>query len=99
MHLAVQFQLTAAISSVLSFGAFTATAISDARTPPAPCPAATHDQCEESDPAYLASGALSYLVQRTSGSGAARVSLVAWQAGRTTTLLSFPAGTPASPTT
>jgi hypothetical protein len=94
VHLAVQFQPTAAISSVLAFGAFTATAIGDARTPPAPCPAASRDQCEESDPAYLASGALTYLVQRQSGSGDARVSLVAWQAGHTATLLSLPAGTP-----
>lgn len=94
VHLAVQFELTAAISSVLTFGAFTATGIRDARTPPAPCPAASRDQCEESDPAYLASGALTYLVQRQSGSGAVRVSLVAWQAGRTTTLLSLPAGPP-----
>jgi hypothetical protein len=94
VHLAVQFELTAAISSVLTFGAFSATAIGDARTPPAPCPAASRDQCEESDPAYLASGALTYLVQRRSGSGATRVSLVAWQAGRTATLLSFPAGPP-----
>ncbi len=92
VHLAVQFQLTAAISSVLTFGAFTATAIGDARTPPPPCPAASRDQCEESDPAYLASGALTYLVQRQSGRGTARVSVVAWQAGGTATLLSFPAG-------
>jgi hypothetical protein len=92
MHLAVQFQLTAAINSVLVFDAFTATAIRDGRTPPAPC---TLDlACEEFDPAYLASGALSYVIQQISGSGTASASLVAWQAGRRTTLLSFPAGAP-----
>jgi hypothetical protein len=90
-HLAVQFQLTAAISSVLSFGAFTAATISDGRTGPPPCPAATRDQCTESDPAYLAGGALTYVIQRQSGRGATQASLVTWQAGHpATTLLSFP---------
>lgn len=88
VHLAVQFQLTAAIDSVLVFDAFTAAAIRDGRT--APCAAAY--RCEEFDPAYLASGALTYVIQQLSRSGAARASLVAWQAGRLTTLLSFPAG-------
>lgn len=91
-HLAVQFELTAAINSVLVFGAFTATTIRDGRTAPTPCAVAYHDQCEGVDPAYLASGALTYVIQRLSRSGAARASLVAWQAGRLTTLLSFPAG-------
>ena len=50
--------------------------------------------CEEFDPAYLASGALTYLIQRTARSGAVSASLVAWQAGHRTTLLSFPAGAP-----
>jgi hypothetical protein len=90
-HLAVQFQLTAAISSVLTFGAFTAATISDGRTGPPPCPAATHDQCTETDPAYLAGGALTYVIQRQSGRGATQASLVTWQAGQpATTLLSFP---------
>jgi hypothetical protein len=94
-HLAVQFQLTAAIGSVLTFGAFTAASISDGRTGPPPCPAATHDQCAESGPGYLAGGALSYVVQRLSGSGTVRASLVAWRPGYpATTLLSFPGGPP-----
>ena len=94
-HLAVQFQLTAAISSVLTFGAFTAASIGDGRTGPPPCPVATHDQCVESGPAYLAGGALSYVIQRLSGSGAVRASLVAWRPGHpATTLLSFPGGPP-----
>jgi hypothetical protein len=94
-HLAVQFQLTAAIGSVLTFGAFTAASIGDGRTGPPPCPAATHDQCTESGPAYLAGGALSYVIQRLSGGGAVRASLVAWRPGYpATTLLSFPGGPP-----
>jgi hypothetical protein len=94
-HLAVQVQLTAAIGSVLTFGAFTAAGISDGRTGPPPCPAATHDQCAESGPGYLAGGALSYVIQRLSGSGTVRASLVAWRPGYpATTLLSFPGGPP-----
>ncbi|HET9967171.1 MAG TPA: hypothetical protein VFQ68_02975 [Streptosporangiaceae bacterium] len=94
-HLAVQVQLTAAIGSVLTLGAFTAARISDGRTGPPPCPAATHDQCAESGPGYLASGALSYVIQRLSGSGTVRASLVAWRPGYpATTLLSFPGGPP-----
>jgi len=94
-HLAVQVQLTAAIGSVLTFGAFTAASISDGRTGPPPCPAATHDQCAESGPGYLAGGALSYVIQRLSGSGTVRASLVAWRPGYpATTLLSFPGGPP-----
>lgn len=98
-HVAVQFELTAAISSVLTFGAFTAATISDGRTGPPPCPAATHDQCAESDPAYLADGTLSYVIQRLNGSGAVQASLVTWQASHpaTTTLLSFPATTQPQP--
>jgi hypothetical protein len=92
VHLTVQFQLTGAINSVLVFDAFTAATAGDGRTAPAPCPVG--DWCGEFDPAYLASGALTYLIQRVSRSGAARASLVAWQAGRRTTLLSFPAGAP-----
>jgi hypothetical protein len=94
VHLAVQFQLTAAINSVLVFDAFTATTIRDGRTAPAPCTAAYDYQCEGFDPAYLASGALTYVIQRLSRSGAASASLVAWQAGHRTTLLSFPTGAP-----
>jgi hypothetical protein len=90
VHLAVQFQLTAAINGVLVFDAFTAATARDGRTAPAPCPVSS--ACGEFDPAYLASGALTYVIQRLSGSGAARASLVAWQAGHRTTLLSFPAG-------
>lgn len=58
----------------------------------APCTVAYNYQCQGLDPAYLASGALSYGILRLSRSGAARASLVAWQAGRRTTLLSLPAG-------
>jgi len=92
VHLAVQLSVTAAINSVLVFDAFTAATVGDGRTAPAPC--TVSDLCGEFDPAYLASGALTYLIQRLSRSGAARASLVAWQAGRRTTLLSFPAGEP-----
>ena len=95
VHLAVQFSLTAAINSVLVFDAFTAATAGAGRTAPAPC--TVSDVCAEFDPAYLASGALSYVIQRVSPSGVARASLVAWQAGRRTTLLSFfPAGAPSS---
>jgi hypothetical protein len=93
VYVAVQFQLTAAINSVLVFDAFTATTAADGRTAPAPCPVSS--ACGEFDPAYLASGALSYVIQRLSRSGAVSASLVAWQAGRRTTLLSFAAGAPA----
>ena len=92
VHLAVQFQLTAASNSVLVFDAFTAATAGDGRTAPAPC--TVGDLCGEFDPAYLASGALTYLIQRLSRSGAVGTSLVSWQAGRRTTLLSFPAGAP-----
>ena len=93
VHLAVQFQLTAAINSVLVFDAFTATAIGDGRTAPAPCPAADYSACGEVDPAYLASGTLSYVIQQVSRSGfSASAILVAWQPGHRTTLLSLPAG-------
>ena len=92
VHLAVQFELTAAINSVLAFDAFTAATIREGRTAPAPCPAADNSQCAEFDPAYLASGALTYVSWRLSRTGAGRASLLEWQAGRRTTLLSFPAG-------
>jgi hypothetical protein len=91
-HLAVWFYPTAAINSVLVFDAFTATTIRDGRTAPAPCGAAPTLACGESDPAYLASGALTYHIQRLSSTGAASASLVAWQAGHLTTLLSHPGG-------
>jgi hypothetical protein len=91
-HLAVQSYPTAAINSVLVFDAFTATTIRDGRAAPAPCTITPSPACGEADPAYLASGALTYLIQRISSSGTASASLVAWQAGRRTTLLSFPAG-------
>jgi hypothetical protein len=90
----VQFSLTAAINSVLVFDAFTAATAAAGRTAPAPC--TVSDVCAEFDPAYLASGALSYVIQRVSPGGAARASLVTWQAGRRTTLLSFAAGAPSS---
>jgi hypothetical protein len=93
VHLAVQFELTAAISRVLVFDAFTARTLGDARTAPSPCAVTSKPVCEEFDPAYLASGALTYVVQRLSGSGTARASLIASQAGRRTTLFSFPGGT------
>jgi hypothetical protein len=90
VHLAVQISVTAAINSVLVFHAFTAETVGDGRSASAPCTVSS--ACGEFDPAYLASGALSYVIQRLSPSGAARASLVAWQAGHRTTLLSFPAG-------
>jgi hypothetical protein len=92
VHLAVQFELTAAINSVLVFDAFTATTIRDGRTAPTPCTVAYSYQCEGYDPAYLASGALTYVIQRLNRSGAVSASLVAWQAGHRTTLLSLPGG-------
>ena len=92
LHLAVQFELTAAISSVLVFEAFTASTITDGRAAPALCTAA-YNQCEEADPAYLARGQLSYVIQRLSRGGAASASLAAWQpGGRASTRLSFPKG-------
>lgn len=92
VHLAVQFYPTAAINSVLVFDAFTATTLGDGRTAPSSCTVTGKPVCEEFDPAYLASGALTYVVQRISGSGTARASLAAWQAGRLTTLLSLLGG-------
>jgi hypothetical protein len=95
VHLAVQLSLTAALDGVLVFDAFTATTVGDGRIAPAPCTAGfANPSCEEFDPAYLASGALTYLIQRTARGGAVSASLVAWQAGHRTTLLSFPAGAP-----
>jgi hypothetical protein len=93
VHLAVQLSPTAALNSVLVFDAFTAATAGDGRTAPAPCP--VDSACGEFDPAYLASGALTYLIQRLSRSGIATASLVAWKAGHRTTLVSFAAGTPA----
>jgi hypothetical protein len=92
VHLAVQFGLTGAINYVQVFDAFTARTLGDGRTAPSPCTVTDKPVCEESDPAYLASGALTHVVQRISDNGTASASLVAWQAGRLTTLLSFPAG-------
>jgi hypothetical protein len=93
-HLAVQFSQTPAINSVLVFDAFTAATLGDGRTAPAPCPAAdANPACGEFDPAYLASGALTYVIQQISSSGAISTSLVWWQAGSGRTIrLSFPAG-------
>jgi hypothetical protein len=91
VHLAVQFYPTAAINYVQVFDAFTATALGDGRTAPSGCTVTTKPVCEEFDPAYLASGALTYIVQRISGAGTASSSLAAWHAGRLMTLFSFPA--------
>jgi hypothetical protein len=66
-----------------------AATIRDGHAAPAPYPA-----CGELDPAYLASGALTYVIQRISSSGTASATLVAWQAGRRTTLLFLPGGAP-----
>jgi hypothetical protein len=96
LHLAVQFQLTAAINSVLAFDAFTTSSVHAGRSALAPCPVTGGSQCEALDPAYLANGALTYLIQRVSGRGAATTQLVTWQAGRLVTLASLPAGTPQS---
>jgi hypothetical protein len=90
-HLAVQFAPTAAINTVLVFDAFTATTISDGVTAPAPC-VLTSSQCAELDPDYLASGALTYIVQQISASGIVSDSLVTSQAGGVTTLVSLPPG-------
>jgi hypothetical protein len=92
VHLAVQLSVTAALNDVLVFDAFTAATAGDGRTAPAPC--TVNSACGEFDPAYLTSGALTYVIQRLSRSGAASASLVAWQAGHRTTRLSFPAGAP-----
>lgn len=94
MHLAVQFELTAAINSVLVFDASTGTTLGDGRTrsAPSPCPAVGNSAYGEFDPVYLASGALTYVVRRISGRGAAGASPMAWQAGRLTTLFSVPTG-------
>jgi hypothetical protein len=91
-HLAVWFYPTAAINSVLVFDAFTATTIRDGRTAPAPCGVAPTLTCSEADPAYLATGALTYHILRLSSSDTASTSLVSWQAGHLTTLLSHPGG-------
>jgi hypothetical protein len=91
VHLAVQFYPTAAINSVLVFDAFTARTLSDGRAAPSSCRVTNKPVCEEFGPAYLASGALTYVTQRISASGTASASLVRWQSGRLTTLLSFPA--------
>ena len=82
------------------FDAFTATTIRDGRTAPMPCMVAGYSACGEIDPAYLASGALSYMIQQVSRSGfSASAILVAWQAGhRARPCSPFPAGHP-SPTT
>ena len=93
-HLAVQYSLTAAINSVLVLDAFTATTIRDGRTAPTPCTVTSKPVCGELDPAYLASGALTYLIQQISSSGTASTGLVAWQAGHLRTLLSHPDGLP-----
>jgi hypothetical protein len=93
-HLAVQFSLTAAINSVLVFDAFTATTIRDGRTAPTPCTVTDKPVCGDLDPAYLASGALTYVIQQISSSGIASTSLVSWQAGHLRTLLSHPGGLP-----
>jgi hypothetical protein len=93
-HLAVQFSQTPAINNVLVFDAFTAATLGDGRTAPAPCPVTeANPGCGEFDPAYVASGALTYVIQQISSSGTASTSLVWWQAvGGRTILLSFPAG-------
>jgi hypothetical protein len=89
-HLALQYSQTPAINTVLVFDAFTATTLGDGRVAPAPCPAAAaHPACGEVDPVYLASGALTYVLQQLSSSSTASTSLVAWQAGGRTILLSF----------
>jgi hypothetical protein len=48
------------------------------------------DLCTETDPAYLASGALTYVIQQISSTGAASASLVWWLAGYRSILLSLP---------
>jgi hypothetical protein len=90
-HLAVTYSLSAVITSVLVFDAFTARTVRDGRTAPAPCTGTGNPTCGDIDPAYLTSGALTYVLQRISG-GTVRASLVEWQAGRLETLLSLPAG-------
>jgi hypothetical protein len=95
VHLAVELSPTAALDGVLVFDAFTATTAGAGRIAPAPCTAGfANPFCEEFDPVYLAGGALTYIIQRSSRSGTATASLVAWQAGHRTTLLSLPAVAP-----
>jgi hypothetical protein len=61
----------------------------------APCPVSQGlPQCAETDPFYLASGALSYAIQQTSehdSTSAVTTSLVTWRDGRLTTLHVFAA--------
>jgi hypothetical protein len=84
---------------VLVFDAFTATTAGAGRIASAPCTSGfANPFCEEFDPVYLASGALTYIIQRSSRSGTATASLVAWQAGHRTTLLSLPAVARVRPT-
>jgi hypothetical protein len=91
--LALALAPTAAISSVLVLRPFTATSIKGATTAPAPCRLGqVGSQCTETDPAYLADGALSYAVQQTSdhaGALAVTTSLVSWRDGRRATLHVF----------
>jgi hypothetical protein len=90
-HLAVTSSLSAVITSVQVFDAFTARTGLAGRTASAPCPGTGYPTCGDLDPAYLTSGALTYVIQRVSG-GTVRSSLIEWRAGRLETLLSFPAG-------
>jgi len=77
-QLALQLAPTAAISSVQVLSAFTATSISNAITAPASCPIAEASPlCTETDPAYLADGALSYAIVHDGST-----SLVTWLDGR-----------------
>ena len=57
-----------------------------------PCPVTDNPTRGEFDPACLASGALTYVIQQIPSNGTASASLVSWQAGYRTILLSFPAG-------
>jgi hypothetical protein len=94
-QLAVTYQLTAAISSVQVFGAFTGKTSRDGRTAPAPCKLNSRAQCTEYGAGYLADGALTYVVEQLSARGTADDSLYAWQGKTLTALLrSFGAALP-----
>jgi hypothetical protein len=94
-QLAVTYNQTAAISTVLVFNAFTSTTAGDGRPAPAPCELDGSPLCTEYGSGYLADGALTYVVSQVSASGDARMSLYAFRDRVFTPLLrSFGDGIP-----
>jgi hypothetical protein len=71
-HLAVEVVYSAFSSEVKVLDARTARTVTDGRT--APCPGA----CAAKFPAYLSTGALTYLADGLGGSGPATIALVSW---------------------